>query len=69
VGFAGFAAVDSTSPNTGDVGDDGHVIGFGFGYDITPRDSLSLRVSRVTVDGIFGDVDADVISLRYSRRF
>lgn len=67
--FAGFAAVDSSSAATGDVGDDGSVVGVSAGYDVTPKDTISLRLSRITVDGLFGDIDADVISLRYSRRF
>ena len=69
MGFAGLAEIQSENTTAGSQSDDGYLAGFSLGYDITPQNTISLRYTRVTLDGTFGDVDADIIGLRYSFRF
>ena len=67
--FAGVAGVETENVATGSDTEDGSIIGIAFGYDITSQDSVSLRFSRISVDGTSGDIDTDAIGIRYSRRF
>lgn len=67
--FGGFANVNTENATAGSQSDDGTILGVGVGYDFTPQHSLGLRYSRISVDGDFGDVDTDILGVRYSYSF
>jgi len=67
--FAGFGKSKASNAGFGSETGDNTITGFGLGYDLTPKDSISLRYSRVLIDTSAGDINTDVLVLRYSHRF
>lgn len=65
----GYVRLDSTNTGAGAISDTGVSFGLQVSYDVTPKDSLSLRFNHYNTSNDFDDGTGRELQLRYSRRF